>query len=282
MEKEHKNDKRQLEVNNDAHFSDEVVDYWNKRSETYSNSIKDELDDAHLIAWSKALLSRICSCSTQSAAEGLKVLDLGCGPGFFEIILSRSGFSVCGVDSSHQMIEQARVNVRQFGDPDLVEFLCCDVSELPLATSCFDVVVSRNVTSLIPDPLKAYSEWHRVLKPGGKMLVFDANWYSYLVDDQINQVRLGDQDDSSILAWSEQSFATSEQERRCEALALRLPLTYERRPEWDESVLPSLGFDEVRADERFSELVWTKGEQSYYSTSPLFAIEAQKSCLARV
>ena len=120
------------------------------------------------------------------------MLDLGCGPGFFEIILSRSGFSVCGVDSSHQMIEQARVNVRQFGDPALVEFLCCDVSELPLDTSCFDVVVSRNVTWLMPDPLKAYSEWHRVLKPGGKMLVFDANWYSYLVDDQINQVRLGD------------------------------------------------------------------------------------------
>lgn len=276
------NVKEPHEANEKSVFRSEVIDYWDKRSGTYSNSVKDELGDVRFDAWSEALLSRICPRSAYAAPESLMVLDLGCGPGFFEIILSRSGCSVHAVDSSAQMIEQARANVSLSGNPALVEFHCCDVAELPFDASVFDVVVSRNVTWLMPDPLKAYSEWHRVLKPGGKMLVFDANWYSYLVDDQINQVRLGDQDDSSILAWSEQSFATSEQERRCEALALRLPLTYERRPEWDESVLPSLGFDEVRADKRFSELVWTKGEQSYYGTSPLFAIEAQKSCLARV
>lgn len=270
------------DASNKAAFRREVVDYWNKRSNTYSSSIKDELGDSHLNAWSHALLSRICSCSADAASTSLKVLDLGCGPGFFEIILSRNGYMVDAVDSSAQMIEQARANVSLSGNPELVEFHCCDVAELPFAASHFDVVVSRNVTWLMPDPLKAYAEWHRVLKPGGKMFVFDANWYSYLVDEQLNQVRLENQNDTSILKWDEHSFATSEQESRCEALAMHLPLTYEKRPAWDESVLPSLGFAEVRADERFSELVWNEGEQAFYATSPLFAIEAQKSSSARI
>ena len=159
----------------------------------------------------------------------------------------------------------------------VVGFHCCDASDLPFPSSSYDVVVSRNVTWLMRDPLGAYAEWNRVLKPGGKLLVFDANWYSHLVDESLNRKRIEDQGDSSVLGWGEESFATDEQERRCESIALRLPLTYESRPAWDVSALSSLGFSDVRADERFSERVWNEGERAFYATSPLFSIEALKA-----
>ena len=48
----------------------------------------------------------------------------------------------------------------------------------------FDVVISRNLTWNLKDPKRAYEEWCRVLKPGGKLLNFDANWYGYLYDEE--------------------------------------------------------------------------------------------------
>lgn len=258
-------------------FQHEVIDYWDKRANTYSNSVKDELRDFHFAAWREALLRRMSADGDPADLANFKVLDLGCGPGFFEIILSRLGCSVDAVDSSIGMIERARENVARVGNPDLVAFHRGDVADLPFPESSFDAVVSRNVTWLMSDPLKAYAEWHRVLKPNGKLLVFDANWYSYLVDDSLNRERLEDQADSSILEWSDQSFATDEQERRCEAIALRLPLTYRKRPAWDASVLPGIGFRGVKTDEGFSRHVWNEGERAFYATSPLFAVEAVKS-----
>lgn len=261
-------------------FHQQVVNYWDERSSTYSNSIKDELCDFHFEAWDKALMSRIpmsevCSYSQENS---IKVLDLGCGPGFFEILLSNNGCIVDAVDCSESMLEKARENVLSSGNPELVNYYCCDVGNLPFSDSSYDVIVSRNVTWLMSAPVEAYAEWQRVLKPGGKLLVFDANWYSYLADESLNRTRIDNQVDSSILEWSECSFATESQERRCEKIALNLPLTYENRPAWDLQVLDSLGFVGVKVDEDFSRYVWNEGEQLFYATSPLFSVEATKDC----
>lgn len=255
----------------------EITAYWDGRSVTYSNGVKDELGDFHFKAWSDALARMLSDDERPTDLTGLRVLDLGCGPGFFEVVLSRLGCLVDAVDGSARMIDQARENTIKDGVPELVEFHHCDMSDLPFPAFSYDAVVSRNVTWLMRDPVAAYAEWNRVLKPGGKLLVFDANWYSYLVDEGLDRKRLEDQEDASILEWSDESFATDEQERKCESMALRLPLTYEKRPGWDISTLPSLGFRNVKADERFSALVWNEGEQSFYATSPLFSIEAVKA-----
>lgn len=260
----------------DKTFHREVVAYWDERSHTYSNNIKDELRDFHFDAWSNVLMPTINAQVERSKTTDFKVLDLGCGPGFFEIILSRNGYTVHGIDSSTAMISRAKENVTQLADPSLVQFYCGDVSELPFNSASYDVIISRNVTWLLSDPIKAYTEWCRVLKPGGKMLVFDANWYTYLADETLNQLRLNDQVDASILNWSDNAFASKSQEIRCENIAKRLPLTYQKRPAWDASILPTLGFTEVKTDEAFARRVWNKGEQAFYATSPLFVVEACK------
>ena len=53
-----------------------------------------------------------------------------------------------------------------------------DAKDLDFEDNTFDIIVSRNLTWVLEEPDKAYREWHRVLRSGGKMLNFDANWYN--------------------------------------------------------------------------------------------------------
>lgn len=48
-------------------------------------------------------------------------------------------------------------------------------TELPLAAGCLDLVFSKSAFYLLPDPKRALHEVHRVLKPGGRVLLFDYN-----------------------------------------------------------------------------------------------------------
>ena len=62
-----------------------------------------------------------------------------------------------------------------------------DAQALTFADTSFDVVVSRNLTWNLQEPAVAYKEWCRVLKKGGLLLNFDANWYGYLFDEKKRQ-----------------------------------------------------------------------------------------------
>ncbi len=48
-----------------------------------------------------------------SKKKDLKVLDLGCGPGFLSILLSKQGCQVTGIDYSNQMLEEAKHNAKE-------------------------------------------------------------------------------------------------------------------------------------------------------------------------
>lgn len=260
----------------DEAFKAHVIEYWNERATTYSNGIWDELEGAQHHAWIDVLHNKLALDFLGAEGEAPKVLDLGCGPGFFSILLSAMGCTVHAVDESEQMLRHAQENVARAGRPERVAFIRSDVSSLPLPSDTYDAVVLRNVTWLMRDPVAAYREWQRVLKPGGKLVVFDANWYTYLADAALDELRRSHQEDRAVLGWSENAFASAKQEDRCEALAAQLPLTYENRPAWDVEALSSIDFKSVAADEEVWRSVWTKGEQAFYATSPLFSVEAVK------
>jgi SAM-dependent methyltransferase len=155
-----------------------------------------------------------------------------------------------------------------------VEFHCGDVSKLPFADDTFDLAISRNVTWLMSDPVATYAEWLRVLAPGGQLAVFDANWYRYLVDPELDLLRK--QDQMHEVPEKSDARATPEEELRCERIAANLPLTSELRPAWDLEVLGDLGARHVAAYEDVWRHLWTPEERRYYRTSPLFLIVAEK------
>ena len=106
--------------------------------------------------------------------------------------------------------------------------------------------------------------------------MFDANWYRYLVDESIDAQRRIDQESNVPECWDEDSLATTAEEKHCEEIAARLPLTPVLRPAWDLEVLPRLGARHVRADEEVWGELWTESEQAYYGSSPLFLVDAVK------
>ena len=259
-------------------LADDIRAYWDERSTSYSRGVLAELGDGRHHVW-QGVLSRVtssCRADAQAAGRQARALDVGCGPGFFSILLAELGCAVVGADGSERMLDKARANTRETVPAAAVTFEQTDFAQLPFADASFDLVVSRNVTWLMRTPEATYAEWLRVLRPGGKLLVFDANWYRYLVDDEVDERRRADQATGEIEEWDEDSRATDDEERRCEKLALGLPLTSVLRPAWDLATLPALGATSVTADECAWQTLWTAGEQRFYASSPLFMIEATK------
>lgn len=252
-----------------------VIEYWDERSSTYSNGVREEFGSSVEDEF-RALFREALSSVPVRDARAPKVLDFGCGPGFFSSILSDMGCEVTALDSSSEMLGQAKRNVSEYGDPKKTAFVLGELDEAGFDDGSFELIVMRNATWLLSDPLKMFSEWGRLLVRGGRMLLFDANWYRYLVDERLNERRLRDQYDIARLGLDADARASDDQEARCETIALSLPLTYQLRPAWDVRVLTELGFSSVRTDEDVWQRVWSDGEKAFYSTSPLFMVEAVK------
>ncbi|MDO4890734.1 MAG: class I SAM-dependent methyltransferase [Coriobacteriaceae bacterium] len=257
---------------------EEMARYWQGRARSYSNGVKGELSGDMRRVWEAVLASRTARArfDARRAGSAPRVLDLGCGPGMFSILYAHMGCAVTAVDFSQNMLDQAAENAAAEQVRDRIEFHCEDASDLPFPSDAFDVAVSRNVTWIMEDPERAYREWLRVLKPGGKLLVFDANWYRYLVDPAVARQRALDQEANVLEGWDDDAQATSDEEKRCEELAASLPFTGILRPAWDAELLESIGFGDVLVDEGIWKLVWPKNEQDYYGSTPMFLIEAQK------
>lgn len=96
-----------------------------------------------------------------------RVLDVGCGTGLFAARLRRElpGARVVGVDYSRGMVRQARR--RDAG----VGWIQGDAARLPLRDAVFDAVLSTEAFHWFPDQRAALAELHRVLVPGGRLLV---------------------------------------------------------------------------------------------------------------
>lgn len=243
--------------------------YWTRRASSYTDVIRKNLADGWEEVWANELISNFPLFHGQ---DMIKVLDIGTGPGFYSIILAKRGYQVTAIDSSVGMLEEAKCNAGELAEK--INFLCMDAQKLDFEDNTFDVIVTRNLTWNLPDPVGAYQEWKRVLRKDGVLLNFDANWYSYLFDeekekeyqqDRLNTVEAGVEDHS---AYEEGDIM--ENISRC------LPMGKVHRPQWDTSVLLEIGFRKVSADTMVGERVWNPEEKINYASTPGFMIVAVK------
>ena len=106
------------------------------------------------------LVRKWCKVTPES-----KVLDVGCGTGYFTRLLAKDGAQVTGLDMEQPFIDFA---VRQNETDRLpVSYVRGDALDLPFADGSFDIVASHTFLTVVPDPEKAISEMLRVLRPGG-------------------------------------------------------------------------------------------------------------------
>jgi ubiquinone/menaquinone biosynthesis C-methylase UbiE len=111
-----------------------------------------------------------------SVQPGQRVLDVGCGTGYFATLLAQAvgpEGSVVGIDPSPEMIRYAS---RRTGRAINCQFQVGAAEALEFPAEHFDVVVSSLVMHHLPEDLQvvALQEIRRVLRPGGNVLVAEA------------------------------------------------------------------------------------------------------------
>jgi len=133
--------------------------YWDKHSASYDRQIG--FFDRHLFRDSRAW---VC------AQAGGRTLEVAIGTGL-NLPLYPAGITLTGIDFSPAMLDLARRRAGELGAAaDLRE---ADAQALPFDGDAFDTVVCTFSLCAIPDHRRALAEMHRVLRPGGLLLLAD-------------------------------------------------------------------------------------------------------------
>lgn len=102
------------------------------------------------------------------------VLDVGSGVGGTSRCLAKEfGCRVTGIDLTDEYCRVATMLTEKTGLAHLVDYRQGDATRLPFGDQTFDVVWTEHVAMNIPDKTQLYNEMHRVLKPGGKLAIYD-------------------------------------------------------------------------------------------------------------
>jgi ubiquinone/menaquinone biosynthesis C-methylase UbiE len=111
-----------------------------------------------------------------AAAPGERILDVGCGPGFYcaELIeeVGPEG-SVVGVDASPQMLGLAARRCEGHGN---VVFHQADATSLSIEGVGFDGALCVQVLEYVADMAAGLAELYRALRPGGRVVIWDVDW----------------------------------------------------------------------------------------------------------
>lgn len=120
-------------------------------------------DSAH-----NALYDRPAVLELLGPVAGLRVLDAGCGPGFYSQALAAGGAAVVAFDQSPEMVRLAR---RRLGDGTPVRLHDLADPLDWLDDGSFDAAVLALVIHYVDDRVPALRELYRVLRPGGNLVV---------------------------------------------------------------------------------------------------------------
>ena len=240
---------------------DEIEKYWDLRSNGFSFSVREEMETRGSDI-SEVLLSNL------DLEAGSRILDLGCGPGLFSMLLSKAGMEVTAIDYSQKMIDTAKANASEEGLD--IEFLKMDAQNLMFGDGSFDAVVSRNMMWALERPEDCYSEISRVLMRDGRLLIMDGNFYLHLYnEDYAKRPKIHTHADD--IGGHGRHNSDGVDFNIMAELAKSLPLSRVERPSWDVNILCKKGFTDI--DVKLPEIIDTE----YRSRAiPSFMIVAKK------
>jgi arsenite methyltransferase len=177
--------------------------------------------EARTVAQLADTRDRILENARLEAGETL--LDVGCGNGLVAFgALERGAGRVLFADISEPLLEECRTIAGDLGLVDRSEFVVAPADDLaPVPDASVDVVTTRSVLIYVRDKRRAFAELFRVLRPGGRLSIFEP----------INRFRMDER--------RREFFGLDE--REIGAIAAKLEAVYgEAQPEDD----PMLDFDE--------------------------------------
>ena len=246
----------------DRDIEEEITEYWNRRAEGFAKTRLAELSGPVKSRWMHEIASAVLGTS-----HSLRILDVGTGTGFFPIITAPLGHRVTGIDLSPEMIAEAKAAAAHF-DVN-AEFRVMNAQALDFEDETFDLILTRNLTWTLPDARTAYSEWFRVLKKGGRLINFDADYGSVSFESLTHDLK--DQGvENAHKGLSDNSLA------ECDRIKDSLGISDERRPEWDFQVLTEIGFERVSLDNSLSDRIYLECDETFNPVR-MFRIDAVKA-----
>ena len=245
-----------MNISNMNNIESRVQSYWTKRAHNFNIVRKNELNSSISERWREEIVHFL------PEGKVLQILDVGTGTGYFAILLSQSGHQVTGIDLTDAMLKEARDNAALYQVHPTFQQM--DAQKLAFWDQSFDVVISRNLTWTLPNAEHAYGEWMRVLKTGGVLLNFDANY--------------GKEDvaDTKGLPEAHAHFKVgNEMLEECERIKLQLPISRKNRPAYDVAVLCENTAGEIRIDTSLGKRIYLEKDE-FYNPAPMFSICAVK------
>ena len=235
-----------------------VKDYWTQRSHDFGTVRKNELENEMGQRWLHEIERFL------PEGRSLDILDVGTGTGFFAVLLAQQGHRVEGIDLTPAMLEEARTLAKQRNLD--ITFREMDAQNLAYPDGTFDVVISRNLTWTLPDPERAYASWFRVLKPGGVLLNFDAEYAAHVRSHSVQNRKVAPDSPYGHVGM------TDALQQENDAITLSMDIG-QARPEWDGRVLTRIGFQSCQTDTQVGKRLL--GELDL-TTAPMFGIFARK------
>lgn len=230
-----------------------IRDYWGNRADSFKEQRRKELHSDKLALWKEEILEQL------PQDRPLRILDIGCGAGFFSILLAKEGHTVSGIDITPNMIEAAKQLAEE--EACKAQFVVMDAEQLAYDDESFDVVIARNVTWNLVHPLVAYAEWLRVLKSDGLLLNYDAEYAKgHHHRPQVEHHAHEDLPEGLL--------------RRCHHIYHMLAISRFDRPQWDKDVLHELGAF-CTIDVTISDRLYKKKDIFYMPVS-MFRVKAIK------
>jgi ubiquinone/menaquinone biosynthesis C-methylase UbiE len=154
-------------------------------------AITDDVDSVRQAAY-RAHLERACErgrAVLRQVPKSGRILEVGCGSGGFLVAAAHAGCAIEGVDIALRWLALAR---RRLADHGLnAPLIAASAESLPWPDGSFDTVVADSVLEHLERPYEAIKEWARVLRPGGRLVVWSPNRFSILLDPHVRLWAIG-------------------------------------------------------------------------------------------
>ena len=177
----------------------------------------------------RARLVALAECLDGEDLSGTGWLDAGCGTGTLSRWLAERGCAVLGVDAAPQMINIAAMLANSRGSHGQLRFQHVEtIARLPLDSHSADGILCSSVLEYVPDPEACLTEFARVLRPGGILVVSVPNAHSVIRRTQITCNRVAQllgKEWVAYLRYSKNQYSRSEFERMLMDRGLRLDRT---------------------------------------------------------
>lgn len=254
-------------VSDDPDIQEKLDEYWNRRSRGYNLAtmvaLHDSGKDERLILDSLPLGKRS------------DILDIGTSCGYMAILAARAGHKVTAIDSVPSMIVAAEHNAKQNGVN--IDFRVMDMNCINLERESFDLVIAKSAAWMLRCPVAAFRDWVALLRPGGRLLIIDGNYYLGHFDSDYAKVnRVSEITDSENKSMHGVTNMDGVNFNELHELSKHLPVAKVRRPSWDVSVLLGLGMEDIHVDCTDESSPQTLTSSGYLNIPRGFVVSARK------